>query len=198
LVRVLEVNNFRDGVGRKWVHLLKASLSANGVRPDVIGWEGCSEAKFGRYDGVVLSGSEAMVSDERTVKLFSRELDALRDSSTPVLGICFGHQLLCRAFGSKVVRSAKPIERFVETEVVAPDPIFEGIPRKMGVFEAHYEVVDSVPSGFKLLARSPTSTVGAVRHRKRPLYGVQFHPERNSSLHPDGSAVMANFVRSIS
>jgi len=198
LVRILTVNNFGDKVGRKWLALLRDSLKLDGVRAETVDRAECSAGRFREYDGVVLSGSQAMASQERTIQIFASEIDAIRESSTATLGICFGHQLLCHAFGSKVVRASKPTERYVETEVLVDDPVFAGLPQTLSVFEAHHEVVDSVPRGFRLLARSPTCAVGAVKREKLPVYGVQFHPERNSSRNPDGARIIANFVECLS
>lgn len=194
MVRVLTVNNFLNHGGKSWVRLLEDALSANRVRGDTIDRNVCSASRFKDYDGIILSESQAMLSKKKTLQEFSRELEAVQDTSTPLLGICFGHQLLSKAFGSNVVRAGNATRRSVESELLVEDPLFAGLPEKMSVYEAHYEVVESVPRGFRLLARSPTSAVGAIKHKKLPLYGVQFHPEKNSPLHPDGAVVIANFI----
>lgn len=192
------MNYFHDYMEKGWVRLLEESLASNGVRAETLSWNECSGSKFKDYDGVMLSGSQAMASEERTLEMFSRELEAVKDNPMPLVGICFGHQLLSRAFGCNVVRAARPTARFVETEVLVDDTLLNGLRGKMAVYESHHEVVETVPEGFRLLARSATSAIDVVKHRKLPLYGVQFHPERNSSLHPDGALVMANFIQNLS
>ena len=59
------------------------------------------------------------------------------------------------------------------------------------------KVVKSLPDGFALLARSETSRIATMKHPGRPLYGVQFHPERFTKEHPEGDAVVGNFLRNL-
>ena len=87
--------------------------------------------------------------------------------------------------------------KFVETELLARDSLFEGLPRRALVLESHYEVVDRLPEGFSLLARSTTSAIAAMKHQKLPLYGLQFHPERSSRAKPDGNTLLSNFVKGL-
>ncbi len=161
----------------------------------VIGSSDSSAAKFDEFDGVVLSGSPAMLSGAGSETPYLGEMDAISGSTVPILGICFGHQLMSMTYGSKVVMAPSPTKRFVSTEVLWKDRLFSGLPKRISVFESHHEVVESVPEGFVLLARSPTSPIAAMKHRERPLFGVQFHPERNTPEKPDGDVFVGNFVQ---
>lgn len=190
--RILLVDNyFVEGK----ISQLRASLAGSGASVTVIGSADSAPERFNEYDGVVLSGSPAMLSEPGSDAPYSGEIEAIRQSRVPVLGICFGHQLMGRAFGSKVVRGAEEIKRYVETEVLAEDSLFAGLPKIISVFESHYEVVETIPKDFVLLARSPTSQIAAMRHGTLPLFGVQFHPERSSESMPDGNVLVGNFVR---
>ncbi len=194
MVRVLAVNNYPSL--ERYLRL-KASLEANGAKVTTKGWRESSAKLFNGYDGVVLSGAPDMLSEARAQRKFSAEAEAVTDARVPVLGICFGHQLIGQAFGSKVVKNSSPTLRFVETDVLAPDPLFMGLSRKMTVFESHHEVVDALPMGFRLLARSQSSAISTMRHSRLPIYGLQFHPERNSAVKPDGNLVVSNFVKGL-
>jgi len=176
---------------------LKASLVRSGSRVDVTDELGATSEMFQRFDGVVLSGSYAMLSEAKTRRQFSGELEAVRGARIPTLGVCFGHQLLGLAFGSRVVRSKRPARGYSTAQVLEGDTIFRGLPPRIVVYESHYEVVDSLPKGFLHLARSTTSEICAMKHPKLPIFGVQFHPERNSQERPDGKAIIANFVRNV-
>jgi GMP synthase (glutamine-hydrolysing) len=191
------INNFFNNKGQLWMRSLKDSLVACRASVQEKAWDALSSCRFQDYDGVVLSGSQAMVSDAKTFGRFAQEASMVRDSRVPVLGICFGHQLISKVFGAEVVRAASPTAKYVDTDVLVEDPLFEGLRGMISVYESHYEVVKSAPEGFSLLARSRSSAVGAIRHRRLPIHGVQFHPERHSAHHPDGASVLANFVRTL-
>ena len=195
LPRILLVNNY---LVEEKIRQLEASLASNGASVTVIESADSTPKRFNEYDGVVLSGSPAMLSDPGSEAPYSGEIEAIKQSKAPVLGICFGHQLMGRAFGSRVIRGAEEIKRYVETEILVKDPLFARLPRIISVFESHYEVVETLPKDFVLLARSPTSQIAAMGHNALPLIGVQFHPERNSQPMPDGNVLVGNFVRACS
>ncbi len=192
LVRVLAVNNYPT---RERFERLESCLRGNGAEVTSASWSEVSARLFDSYDGVALSGSPDMMSEPRIHAKYEKEISALVDTKAPVLGVCFGHQMIAHAFGSEVVKDGKHVLRMVKTTVLADDGLFLGLPRSTMLLESRYEVVKSIPKGFRLLARSETSKIAAMRHASRPLYGVQFHPERYTKENPDGNAVVANFVR---
>ncbi len=191
MTRVLVVNNYpaKERAGK-----LEECFEGNGATVTAIEWHESSAAKFDSFDGVALSGSPEMMTDPETRAKFRVEAQAILDSRAPILGICFGHQLMAHAFGAEVVKDKRHVLEMVNTTVLGDDPLFEGLSRSLVLFESRYEVVKSVPEGFTLLARSDTSAVAAMKHRRRALYGVQFHPERFAADNPDGDKVVANFI----
>ncbi len=119
-------------------------------------------------------------------------LEHYDEFNVPILGICLGHQLIARHFGGKVGRGEKAEYSLVEVEILEEDDIFTGLPRRLRVWESHMDEVKELPSGFKLLARSETCPVEAMKHETFPIYGVQFHPE---VAHTErGSEVYKNFA----
>jgi len=192
--RLLAINNYpsEDRFDR-----LRASLTANGAKVSVAGLKDCSASRFNGYDGVVLSGSPDMLSEPRIQEKYSVEIEAIRETKVPLLGICFGLQLIGCAFGSKVVKNGPMIKEYVDTQVLRPDPLFFGLPSTIRVFESHEEVVEPLPEKFVLLAKSPSSPVAAARHSSLSIRGLQFHPERNSAAAPDGNTIVANFVKGL-
>jgi GMP synthase (glutamine-hydrolysing) len=191
LPRVLVVNNYPT---RERVLRLEKCLEEGGAEVLSSEWAEVSARKFDACDGVVLSGSPEMLSESKTQAKYEAEARAVRESDVPVLGICFGHQLMAHAFGAKVVRDKEPVLGMVKTKVVKEDPLFSGLPRSMMLLESRYEVVASLPEGFSLLAKSATSAIAAMRHNRRLLYGVQFHPERYTQANAEGREVVRNFV----
>jgi len=124
-------------------------------------------------------------------------LDAVRRlaGSIPILGVCLGHQVICEAFGGRIAHArmlmhgkASPIR------VVAPDPLFAGLPDTMIVGRYHSLAADpaSFPTELLVTAISDDEEIQAVRHRTMPVFGVQFHPE--SILTPCGCTILANFL----
>jgi len=192
LVRVLVVNNYPS---RERVDTLEKCLKENGAEVVPVELERVSAARFDSSDGVVLSGSPAMMTEAKTTSKFRPEVDAVLDSGAPILGVCFGHQLLAHAFGGEVVKDSRHVLEMVKTTVLKKDAFFDGLPRSLMLMESRYEVVKSLPDGFTLLARSATSGIATMKHPTRLLYGVQFHPERFTKEHPEGYTVVGNFVR---
>jgi GMP synthase (glutamine-hydrolysing) len=192
LVRVLAVNNYPT---LERFERLRRCIESNGANVTAVEWDGISCGMFDSYDGVVLSGSPDMMSEEKTRTKFALESEAIVESKVPVLGVCFGHQMMAQSFGAEVVKDGKHVLEMVETRVLIEDQLFEGLPKSLMLLESRDEVVSSLPKGFKLLARSATSEIASMKHEKRPLYGVQFHPERYTKENPDGNRVVGNFVQ---
>ncbi|HKT21757.1 MAG TPA: gamma-glutamyl-gamma-aminobutyrate hydrolase family protein [Nitrososphaerales archaeon] len=189
--KVLVVNNYPT---RERVVRLEKCLEGNGATVNSAEWGAVSASKFNSFDGVVLSGSPDMMTEAKTKEKFAEEVQAVRDAAAPVLGVCFGHQLMAHAFGAQVVKDRQHVLRMVKTTVLNGDSLFEGLPDSLMLLESRHEVVKSLPKGFHLLAKSATSAIAAMRHTNRPLFGVQFHPERYTIENPDGNRVAGNFV----
>jgi GMP synthase (glutamine-hydrolysing) len=192
LANILVVSNYPE-LAR--IDRLKKAFESAKANTSVIEWNSATPTKFNSYDGVVLSGSPALFSDGAVETKFSSEIQAIREARVPVLGICFGHQLIGKSFGSEVVNTGKQTQGYIEHETILDDPLFSSLPRKMSLYESHYEVVTSPPRAFTLLAKSPTSPVAAFK--KGSMYGIQFHPEVNDDQNPDGRIVIRNFVESL-
>ncbi|MDG6988073.1 MAG: gamma-glutamyl-gamma-aminobutyrate hydrolase family protein [Nitrososphaerota archaeon] len=189
--KVLVVNNYP---ARERAGTLQSCVEGNGGAVTAVGWGDATAPLFDSFDGVVLSGSPDMMTEGRTESKFSKEREAILESKVPILGICFGHQLVARAFQAEVVKDRKPVQEMVRTTVLAEDPLFAGLPNSLMLLESRHEVVRALPGGFTLLAKSATSAIAAMKSRSRTIYGVQFHPERYSVDHPEGNAVLGNFV----
>jgi len=157
-------------------------------------------------DAVVISGSGARIVDPSHRAMFEGVVRLIKNCNLPTLGICFGHQLLCWTFGVRVGVLAQPvIGRFEKVKVVDVDGLFAGFAQQQTIplAESHYDYVlrESLnQAGMVLLADSSSCEVEAVKHRSKPFYGVQFHPERisiESESHPEGHSVIKNFYSNV-
>jgi len=146
-------------------------------------------------DALVLTGSNFMLSKNDTQMIFRSEMDLVKQLDLPIFGICFGHQLIGAAYGSEVVDMGENIRAFKEVHVIDKDPIFKGLPGTIIVAESHRQTLSKLPNQFKHLAESSTSRIEMMAHESRPVYGLQFHPEKSDEKHPHGETIIRNFVK---
>lgn len=171
------------------VQALVAEFGEHEVASDVDLGPGYDLSGFG---ALVLSGSPNLISKNEYLPRYVEFLHRLR---LPTLGICYGHQLLAKAFGARVLAGPRFLEGYDTVRILEPDTLFEGLPEEVIMMESHREYVlpeDLAQAGFELLADSTTCGVEAIRHIEHPLFGVQFHIERSGDV---GRRVMANFQR---
>ncbi len=128
-----------------------------------------------KADGVVLSGGA--LSMEGAAASLGRVSEWIDRLDVPVLGICVGHHFLARHFGGRVARGAPEFGSVALTVDRPQDPLFAGLPAQLNVWASHNDQVVEAPSGWEILAHSPECAVEAMRHPRRPVWGVQFHPE---------------------
>jgi GMP synthase (glutamine-hydrolysing) len=139
--------------------------------------------------GIILSGGPNSVYDAGAPTAPPEIVDV-----APVLGVCYGMNLLAQMNGAKIVPAAEREYGRADVEVLEPTSLFAGFDRgeKTPVWMSHGDQVTELPNDLELLARSASSPVVAFRHRERPLFGVQFHPEVAHS--PRGREMLANFL----
>ena len=111
-----------------------------------------------------------------------------------MLGVCLGHQALAQAYGARIVRA--PTLMHGKTSPILHDgrDLFRELPRPFEATRYHSLVADpaSLPPCFEVSARTADDVVMAIRHRSRPQYGIQFHPE--SIMTTAGKPLLANFL----
>ena len=148
-------------------------------------------------DLVILTGSSALLSKPETRKLFQPEMTLVKESKFPILGICYGHQIIGSAFGSPMRDLGQMLRRYDHVTVMKKHPLFEGLPANLMVAESHRQELTRVPGEFDHLAKSNATKVEAMVHRTKQIYGVQFHPERSSEEHPHGKIILQNLLKLI-
>ena len=142
--------------------------------------------------GIILSGGPSSVYS-KTAPLPDRAIFAL---GIPVLGICYGVQLLAQYLGGKVEPGQK--REYGKGTLCIKDPrcpLFADLPKTMQVWNSHGDRLTKLPAGFKSVAVTENSAYAAIEHRPRKMFGLQFHPEVVHT--PQGRQILARFVHGV-
>ena len=120
--------------------------------------------------------------------------EAAAETNTPLLGVCLGHQTIGQAFGGKVVRAGEIVHGKLGAMHHGGASLFKGLPSPLEATRYHSLVVDrdSLPEELEVTAWLEDGTIMGLRHRSKPIHGVQFHPESIRSEH--GHAMLRNFL----
>ncbi|MEM4445539.1 MAG: glutamine-hydrolyzing GMP synthase, partial [Thermofilum sp.] len=179
--------------GSQYSHLIARRVREQGVYSEILPHDvGVEEieslsARF-NVKGIVLSGGPASVLDEGAPGIDARILEL----GLPVLGICYGHQLLARIAGGRVGPAEKKEYGATYVTIEKPVGVLKGLERRERVWMSHGDVVFEVPEGYEVLAHSENTPVAAFRHKEKPIYGLQWHPEVS---HTDkGAQMIRNFL----
>ena len=124
----------------------------------------------------------------------SLEVSRRWGGTTPILGVCLGHQAIAQALGAKVVRAAKVMHGKTSAITHEDRGVFRGLNNPLTVTRYHSLIVDpdTLPDSLEITARSGSGEIMGLRHREWDLEGVQFHPE--SILSEQGHALLNNFL----
>jgi len=145
-----------------------------------------------RYDliGIIFSGGPCSVYEEGSPSVGKDFMKWVEKNSIPLLGICYGHQLIVHLLGWKVVPGGR--KEYGVTEIIVDKKvgIFKGISDREKVWMSHGDNVTDLPQGFEVLAHSDNAPIAA--YRKNSVYGIQFHPEVVHTVH--GKEILKNFV----
>jgi para-aminobenzoate synthetase len=187
--RVLLIDNY-DSFTYNLVHALGRVA---GVRPLVLRNDDAAglSAALAEFtpDAVVVSPGPGRPDRQRDVGL-SRW--AFAQDRLPVLGICLGHQAMCQAAGARVDRAPEPVHGRLSPVRHDGTGLFAGIPSPFRAVRYHSLLVYDLPAAIEPLGWAPDGLLMAARHRDRPQWGVQFHPESVATEH--GERLLANFL----
>src|SRR5262245_43905310 len=141
-----------------------------------------------RPRGLIFSGGPASVYEPGAPQCDP----AIFDLGIPVLGICYGMQLACRCLGSQVQPASSRVLGRAHCRIQETDGLFAGGSKESVLWMSNGDQVQSVTGDFVPLPATDTCPIAAVRHRSRPVYGLQFHPEVSHT--PYGSRMLRNFL----
>ncbi len=176
--------------GGQYTHLIARRIRELNVYSEIIHYFQFSKEIIDEIKpkALILSGGPSSVYSPNAPKI----PDWVLELRIPILGICYGHQLLATMLGGAVERGKGEYGR-VEVEIVREDPLFKGWNKIEVVWMSHSDYVAKLPPDLEVLALSrDTGYIAAFRHREKPIYGVQFHPEVVHT--PKGKELIKNFV----
>jgi GMP synthase (glutamine-hydrolysing) len=178
--------------GSQYAQLIARRVRENGVysvlaRPDI----SLDELRELNPKGLIFTGGPASVYWDDAPKCRPE----IFDLDVPILGICYGMQVACHFLGADVTGAPAREYGRASLTITEPDALLKDIPAQSPVWMSHGDQINVLGDDFEPLAATPTCPYAAVRHRKRPFYGVQFHPEVTHT--PHGSEIFTNFLYEI-
>ena len=178
--------------GSQYAQLIARRVRENGVysvlaRPDI----SVDEIRPLNPKGLIFSGGPASVYEDGAPRCRPEMLEL----GVPVLGICYGMQIACQLLGAEVRPAASREYGRTSLHVSQPGALLKNLPADTTAWMSHGDQVQALDDDFEPLAATPTCPIAAVRHKSRPFYGVQFHPEVTHT--PHGQEIFVNFLYDI-
>ncbi|MEM1708917.1 MAG: glutamine-hydrolyzing GMP synthase [Nitrososphaerota archaeon] len=181
--------------GGQYTHLIARRCRELGVYSEIIpSTMPLREVFSGAHEtlGIILSGGPRSFDEPDAPRLSAEDL---LNVQVPVLGICYGHQLIAAAFNGELERGTIMEYGKTYVRVVERDVLFMDVPEQFVVWMSHMDSVVKQPPGFKVLALTERGAVAAMRHAERPIYGVQFHPEvKHTQM---GKSILKRFLADV-
>jgi GMP synthase (glutamine-hydrolysing) len=172
--------------GGQYTHLIARRVRELGVYADVRPSD-TPASQLRSRKGLIISGGPGSV-----YQTGSPDIDpAILEDGPPVLGICYGHQLLAHHLGGKVQKGERGEYGIAHLTVTCKDPLWDSVEHSQ-IWMSHFDTVASAPPGFRVTASTEVSGVAAMSHPSRKLFGLQFHPEV-AHTHA-GTRILENFV----
>ena len=189
-LRILLIDNYDSFTYNLYQYLCQLGAEVEVVRNDEIGLDEIAELA---PDGIVISPGPSRPEKAGVTLAVIRRFGPM----TPILGVCLGHQAIGLAYGGEVV-TVEPVHGKKSAVDHKGAGCFDGLatPLEAGRYHSLAVARESLPAELEVTATSPDGLVMGLRHREYPVEGIQFHPE--SILTPDGMALLANWLRSVS
>lgn len=182
-MKIIVIDNGGQWTHREWRTLRDLNVETE-IVPNTTPFEDIKGV-----DGLVLSGGAPRVGLQSELGNCG---EYLKKADFPILGICAGHQFMARFFGGEVKPSKVPEFGGVEITLLKENHLFKGVRKKSVVWESHNDEVTVLPKDFEILAESENCKIQAMRHQRKPLYGLQFHPEVEHTEY--GEQIFKNFI----
>lgn len=178
--------------GSQYSHLICRRIRDLSVYAELVPYDITAD-ELARHDpkGIILSGGPASVSD-RDAPIPE---DAVFESGLPVLGICYGHQLIVHRYGGRVKRANREYGSSTLTVDGGGAGLLGGIGGSVRAWMSHGDEAEQIPQNFEVIGHTENSKAAAIASRDGPVYGIQFHPEVAHT--EQGSRILENFVLNV-
>jgi len=173
--------------GGQYTHLIANRIRRLGVYSEILPSD-IPAIKCSQYKGIILSGSPHSTLDP-TRPAFDENIFKL---GIPILGLCYGHQLMALSLGGNVVRGKYREYGSATLHVSQDSLLFKGLSHSEPIWMSHGDAVEKVPNGFEIIGTTDGCAVAAMGNDAKKMYGLQFHPEVTDT--PKGMAVLDNFI----
>jgi len=179
--------------GGQYCHLIARRVRQHRVYSEIVPCDTTKEEMLSLQNkmtikGSILSGGPSSVYEKAAPSLDPEILGL----GIPVLGLCYGHQLIAHIFSGEVRRGDKKEYGLTQVIIDKPEGVLEGLDPVEEVWMSHGDTVYSLPNDFEMLAHSENSPIAAFRHKQKPIYGLQWHPEVAHTEH--GGIMLRNFL----
>lgn len=173
--------------GGQYAHLIANRIRRLGVYSEIVPCNVLSSELI-NYRGIVLSGSPWSVLDKKN-PCFDLEILNL---NVPVLGLCYGHQLLAKVLGGSISKANSREYGKAIMHIKAQSQILNGLKMKEQIWMSHGDSIDKLPDGFEVVGTTSNCPFAAVQNSQKKFFGLQFHPEVTDT--PCGMTVLGNFL----
>lgn len=178
--------------GSQYTQLIARKLRENGVYSEILPFNTpIKKIKKLNPKGIIFSGGPSSVYADDSYKV-DKKIYSLH---VPILGICYGMQLITQRFGGSVVRANEKEYGKAKLNYENTHPLFNGTPNEQTVWMSHADKVEALPNGFKKIAFSDNSPYAAIANEEKKIYAFQFHPEVHHTSY--GSLILKNFAKYI-
>jgi GMP synthase (glutamine-hydrolysing) len=144
-----------------------------------------------KYKGAILSGGPICLSEKTYLSYYSKNFAALIELECPILGICFGFQVMCMAYGGFLTYMNKEVKGINPIQINPNTRLFKNLSKQIKVYQSHNDCVVEPPLDFKVTSLNCEGIIQAVENYEKKRYGVQFHPEVSGDI---GKKIINNFI----
>jgi len=182
--------------GSQYAHLIARRIRELKVYSEIVFPDiSIAELKKLSPKGIVLSGGPRSVYEKDSPLLSDEVFDFIVENDIPVLGICYGHQMIALKMGGEVKGEKKKEYGIATVDILDSEGIFYGLEKKETVWMSHGDQVSKIPLGFVITSKTDTCAVAAFKSSSKRIYGLQWHPEVVHTK--NGKQILSNFVYNV-